>query len=516
MALFSWKKSGPDDGKNPAKTSASGGGSKDDGGSGKSGDAFTPEPEKANVWFNYAKAAADSSNYEYALTCYANGIKLDPERMSAHEGMYEVSIKYMNAQGKPATGREISGIEDSTAVSKFAAAEFAWMKEIGNASLALKALETAIKAGQMEYGNWVATRVFNIVRRQKKPSKKMFLQSMEMFEQVGAWNEALAAGQLASQLDPTDNVLAHRIKDISAQRAMDQGGYDKAGGAEGGFRTFIKDADRQRELQDSEAIAGNLSTEERQLLRAQEEYEKSPGVPDVINRYAQLVKKKGTPQAEEAAYQIYTAGFEKTGEYRFRMAAGDIRIEQRRREYDALAAQSEQNPADESLKAKTESAKARLLELEAPEIAERVAKYTTDRTLKLRLGEVEFARGNLENAMGALQAAKEEPKLRVRAGHLLGKCFAAEGWHNEAISEYKEALAAIDVTEKDRELAIRYDLMNSLIEHARQERSVDHAREALEICSGIARKNITYRDIRNKRKEVDQLIRDLTGGGGTA
>ena len=52
----------------------------------------------------------------------------------------------------------------------------------------------------------------------------------------------------------------------------------------------------------------------------------------------------------------------------------------------------------------------------------------------------------------------------------------------------------------------------SLIEQARAERSPDLAKEALDICSGIARKDITYRDIRNRRREIDQLIRDTTGG----
>jgi len=51
----------------------------------------------------------------------------------------------------------------------------------------------------------------------------------------------MVAGQLAVRLDPSDNALDHELKDISAQRAMDAGGYEKAAGKEGGFRTFVKD-----------------------------------------------------------------------------------------------------------------------------------------------------------------------------------------------------------------------------------------------------------------------------------
>ena len=47
--------------------------------------AFTPQPDKALKWFEHAKTAAMSSNYDYALRCYAAGIKLDPGSMTAHE-----------------------------------------------------------------------------------------------------------------------------------------------------------------------------------------------------------------------------------------------------------------------------------------------------------------------------------------------------------------------------------------------------------------------------------------------
>jgi hypothetical protein len=53
--------------------------------------------------------------------------------------------------------------------------------------------------------------------------------------------------------------------------------------------------------------------------------------------------------------------------------------------------------------------------------------------------------------------------------------------------------------------------MVALLEAAREEEDVDLARQAKNICSDIARKDITYRDIRARRKEVDQLIKTLTG-----
>ncbi|MHC4992017.1 MAG: tetratricopeptide repeat protein [Planctomycetota bacterium] len=474
------------------------------------GTAFEAQPEKARKWFDHAKTAAMSSNHAYALECYASGVRLDPELLSAHEAMYEVALQYATNGGKPASGREVKGFDDGSPVSKFAAAEFAWMKDINNAGLALRALEAAIKAEQMEFGNWSARMVLALLRRSKKPNKAQLIAGKDLFAQVGAWNEAIVAGEMALQLDPTDAELAAEMKDLAAQRAMDQGGYAEAAGEEGGFRKFVRDIDKQRELEEAEAISGASSIEERNLVRAKQAYEANPNSPDAVNRYAQILKKQDTPESVREAYELYLKGYKAVGEYRFRMAAGDIKIELARRKVRALREKMASNGETAEIRDQLETARQGQLDLEATEYRERVTKYPTDRTLKYQLGLVEFDLGDFDAAMECFQKAKDEPKLRVRAGHMLGRSFARKPWHAEAIAEYREALAAMDVVDEERELDIRYDLMLSLAAHAREESSPELAREARDICSSIARKDVSYRDIRDKRKQVDQLVQELS------
>jgi len=473
---------------------------------------WSPQPEKARKWFDHAKAMADSYNYESALVYYANGIKLDPTSMEPHKAMYECAIQYLNRAGKPASSKEIKGVDGAHPVEKFAAAEFAWMKDINNAGLAMDFLKAAAKAGQTEVGQMHAKRALALLLRQKKLSKGPFINAMKVFADIGAWDEAIAAGETAMQLDPTDSALAADLKDLAAQRAMDKGGYTAAGGAEGGFRKFVKDIDKQRELVESESITGAGSSEERALLRAKQEYEAAPNVPENINRYAQLLKKHGTPELVEQAYQLYLKGFNDTQEYRFRMAAGDIRIEQAEQRIKQLRSQIESNGASEALVAELKKHEQALRALQKDEYTARVEQYPTNRSLRFALGEVLFATGEFEEAMAQFQAAKDEPKLRVKSAFMLGKCFASEHWHQDAVSEFREALEHIDSTERDLELDVRYELMNSLIKLAETDRNSELAREAQEICSTIMRKNITYRDIRARRKEVDALLKDLTAG----
>ena len=56
-------------------------GDSDDSGNGGKDETFQAQPDKARGWFEHGRKAADP---DYALTCFANGIKLDPSPMSAH------------------------------------------------------------------------------------------------------------------------------------------------------------------------------------------------------------------------------------------------------------------------------------------------------------------------------------------------------------------------------------------------------------------------------------------------
>ncbi len=482
------------------------------GGDGMGGDGlFVPDPAKARKWFTHARTAADSANYEYAINCYAQGMKFDPDDMEAHRGMYESAIRHMQKGGKAASGKELREIDGSKPVERFAAAEFAWMRQVQNPSLGIKLIEAAAKADQKEFGRWLAPKLLKLLIGQKKPSKGQLVAAMKAFGEVGAYEQSIIAGEKAVLIDPTDGTLQQEIKNMSAQRAMDQGGYEAAG-QEGGYRKFVRDEEKQRDIEAMESLSGAGSTEERMLATAKSQYEASPTNPEAINRYAQVVKKAATPEAEEQAYKIYMKGYQDTKEFRFRMNASDIRMQQGERNLRNLEAKAALAPEDKDLQEKAEEAHRNLLMYKSAEFSEREERYPTDRTIKFQRGEVEFDLGNWDSAMAAFQQAKDEPKLRVKAGHRLGQTFSAEGWQPEAVAEYREALQSLDVTNRDLELPIRFDLMLSLIAESRKQRSIDLAKEAQEICSTIARKDITYRDIRERRREVDQLVQDLNAG----
>jgi hypothetical protein len=280
------------------------------------------------------------------------------------------------------------------------------------------------------------------------------------------------------------------------------------GDEEGGFRKFVKDMDKQQELEEEESLAGAGGSSERVLNRAKKEFEENPTSPDAVSAYVKVLKKQDTIESTKLAFQVLMQGFKTTQQYRFRMEAADIKITMGLKQINRMSEQLAQNPSDE-IKVRLANSQQEMQEFQKKEYQERAAKYPTDRNIRFQLGELAVNDGDANLAMECFQKAKDEPRLRVRAGQELGRCFASEGWYSEAIGEYKESIKALAGSDNETELSLRYDLMESLAAKAKIDRNIDLAKEAMDICSGIARKDISYRDIRERRRKLDELVKEL-------
>jgi hypothetical protein len=472
--------------------------------------AFVAQPEKARKFFDHAKQMASVGNHEYALMLYARGVKLDPSAMAQHEAFYRVGIAFYQAGGKPAPREQIKELEGPGPLDKFAQAEYIWTRDILNVDVAFKLLDCTAKAGQLDFGAWIAPQLMKLISNQQKQSKSMWIKAKDLFSAIEAWTEANACIAEAVRMDPTDTQLAADYKELTARQALAAGGYDKVDAHQaGGFRANVRDAAKQQALADANSLAGGEDTDARNLERARKDLAENPMSSDAVQKLGTLLRRAATPASEEEACSVLMGGFERLSEYRFKMMAGEIRVMQMRRTLTAAKNAREARPDDASAKAHYDEVRLQFLGLEGQELREKQKAYPTERAIKAELGRIEFELGNFEGAMAAFQACKDEAKLRIMATHMLGRCFAAENWHGEAIGEYREALQQLGSGETERELPIKYDLMVSLMEFARAERNGTHAREAGEICSVILRRDISYRDIRAKRKEIDALMKEF-------
>ena len=500
MAIFGRKKG--DDG--AADTGA--------GGNGDAGDVSkTPEPlafspDKAQRFFDHAKTVGETGNHQYAMQLWLSGLRQDPSSMYGLESFLNASV---NFTGKP--GKDLAqSVEGKTEADKYVQAILSWGLKIGDPSLAVKAVMAASKLDLAEQTHYLGEQALKLVGG--KPKKDHYVKLMESFERVQAYDLAVQAGDAAVRLDPSDAGLANDVKNMSAQSSISRGGFDKTG-EEGGFRSNIRDADKQRQLEDSDRISKTEDTIDRLIMDAEAAYRDNPEDMPKLQQLVKRLLERGRPEDEQRAIRLLMKGFETTKQFRFRQDAGKVRLRQLKRTLEKYKERAEAKPDDEKAQQEYQAAKAKFSDIELGEIKSAVEAYPTDLVLKFQLGQRYFERGDHDQAIALLQDAKGDARYRGRALALLGQSFGAMGWHDEAIATYRQALENKATLTDELQLELRYGLMISLACKAESDSDLASAEEAEKLASTIAIEQFGYRDIRDRREGLKQLVARLKTGG---
>jgi len=485
-----------------------GGGKGGKGGKGGAEPGPTFNPEAAERFFEHARTAHDTTNYEYAMNLWLSGLRQDASNMTGLESFFRSASAFHSEHPKKKPKVEL---QTKTPVDKFLVALYNWATRLTDGDAAMRAGEAAAAAGLEEQAYWCLERSMSLAKQAKRPSPVTFKKLMELFAKVGAYNDAVEAGNIAVQLAPADSNLANAVKNFSAQATMSQGGYDQVG-EEGGFRKNIRDAARQKQLQDEEAISKDESTVERLIERARADLQERPDDPPAINQLAKRLMERGAPKDEKEAYELYKRAYTLTKEFRFRHAADDIKMRAWQRKLMALEKKAKDSPEDQAVQQELENARKDVLEAETKVYAARAEAYPTDNLIRFELGRRYFQLGMYDEAIANLQQAQGEPKMRVRTLNMLAQSFLAMEWGDEAVTTFRQALQAHGRDSDATGMEINYGLMDALLKKATDHRDLEAAIEADKIASGIAIKDISFKEIRAKRDAIKKLLVELRQG----
>lgn len=497
MAIFGWGKKGDGD-KGP--------GDSDPGGPASNGDkSISFSPEKAEKFFSHARTVHETGNYSYAMQSWINGLRLDPSTMKGLEGFFGSASGFLRENSKPDKDL-IKSVSGKTDVDKYLLSLVEWGMRPEESSLAVRATELAANLGLREPARWIGERALNAVSRQK-PRKDQYVKLMEAFKKANAFDLAVRAGEVAYNMDKSDGELGGELRNMHAQATMTKGGFENPG-QEGGFRANIRDAAKQKQLEDADKITKSAETVDLLLAQAEAEFAKRPEDLPTINVYTRQLIARGRPEDEQKAFTILMATFERTNQFRYRMEAGNIRLRQERRKLSALRQKAAAAANDAALQEELRAAHVSALEAELEEQKIRAEAYPTDLQIKFEVGKLNFALGHYEDAVAMLQQAKDDPRNRASAMNLMAQSFVKIGWNDEAIETFRQALDAKDAL-PELMLEIRYGLMTALQAKGGADRDLPSAEEADRIASSIAIQQIGYKDIRARREALKKLIADL-------
>jgi tetratricopeptide (TPR) repeat protein len=290
-----------------------------------------------------------------------------------------------------------------------------------------------VKAATIMQLPQTAVMSLEILARHSPKDKDLAIQfaySLADAGQIGRGERVLAE---LLRLTPNDNDLAQALKNVSARKTLNEGGYEALADGSGSFRDILKD---KQEAQILEQQARQVQPEDKaeMLIREYENRIKAePNNLKILRNLAELHTQK--------------KDYEKALGYYDKIKASDIGAdasldraiaETRLRKFEHQIQQLDPNAIDYSERvAQLETEKKNYQLLECQKRAER---FPTDLGIRFELGQLYFRLGKISEATKEFQKAQTNPHKKIPSMNYLAQCYARRGINDLAASTLQDAI----------------------------------------------------------------------------
>ncbi len=457
-------------------------------------------PGKGKTFFEYAKVAADTSNFDYAIDMYIEGLNREPCNVAEHEKLYNVSLTRKVKGGKPAGGLMGPKLpyKGKTPKDQMLNAEWLLSKDPGHIPSMMTIMRTAKTADYPEVVKFMGPIVLHANRTSKTPKKDIYIEIATIYEEVKDFRKASEAVMAAQQMDPDDMELDSWLKNLAANETIGKGKY---GEAEKDWKESIKDIEQTNELLQQENLVKSLDFKHSQIEKTRADYERNPTELQVITKYVKALIATEEDAYENIAIDVLHRAHTQTQTYRYKFQLGEIKIIQLKRKVRGLIEAYKANPGAKDKEAELKKALEEQIAFEVTEYKERTDNFPTDMHILFEYGSRLFKIRRYEDAISALQVAQNSPKYRPDALHYLGLSFMHQGMKPEAMETLKRAVDEYEFSEMgDRKSKdFHYDLARAYEENGR-------APEAMQIYSKIAQWDINFKDVRVRLAALRQQV----------
>jgi len=295
--------------------------------------------------------------------------------------------------------------------------------------------------------------------------------------EMGSPHDANEAFVRLEELKPNDQQVIKWIKDTSAMDSMTKGGWEQ----EGDFRNKLKNESEATELEQEGRSQQSTNDMDRLIATQRKRLEAEP---DNLNLYRpladSLVKSGQLQEGLDVLYQADEAA--NSADPMIQRAISDTTVKIYDHNIKVLTEEGDLEGAKEQENEKN----AFLLE----DIADKVKRYPNDLAFKFDYGELLFDLGKMDEAIAQFQQAQRNPKRRVDALYLMGRCFKAKGQYDIAASQLEKASEEVP-TMDGQKMGILYELGEVLEAQGDLDTALKHFKQIYAV-------DIGYKDVANK------------------
>ncbi|MEM7578036.1 MAG: hypothetical protein AAF328_11260 [Planctomycetota bacterium] len=461
---------------------------------------FKRDLRKARKFYEHAEVAADSKNFDYAIELYINGLRHDPDNMGKHEALLDAAKRRKVGGAKRVKAKKL-GTEH---IDLMCTAEKTWATDFTDADLAYQVMKYAALADAEEHNeeyhlgevaHWIGSMAADFNAASKKPSKTLYLNIRDRFSEIGAHTKALEMHRRALALTPQDSKLLEQLKDLEALK------YTEDRKESGGAMSNVKDAEEQAKIQAELDTSG--SQVDKLIAARIAEYKESPDDLEVMDNLVKaLLRAVDDEKRESQAVEVLERAHRKTGQYRYKTRASDVKMKQLNRAVRQYKQFVDAAPDSEEYREKYDAAIKAKADFELGEYQDRVKNYPTDLRLKFEFGRRLYTAGMLDEAIGMLQQATKEPKSRSAAHLMLGRAFMSKEWADEAINTLQEGFDQHEVKDDKIGKELRYDLMLAHMSRGVTKQDDTELETAQQHASALLQSDINYKDIRDQLEAI--------------
>jgi hypothetical protein len=451
------------------------------------------ERKKAKTFFSHGNTVAGTGNYDYAISMYIDGLVFDPDCVEAHQILRDISLKRKASGGKSTGMFEAMKLKRPTKDDKqnMLNNEKLLAFDPGNTDHMVGVLQNALRAGFYDTVMWLGPILQQANADSPKPEVGKFIILRDAYKTLKQWKKATDACHYAAMLRPDDMDLQKELKDLGAMDTMDAGKY----GTSSSFRESIKDMDGQSKLMVQDKDVRTMDQMSRLIHDAEAEWKADPQDPGKIMKFVEILAKTEQAEQENRAIDLLQDTFDRSKQFRFRMAIGRIRMAQLSRMERTMRQAVQANPSDAQAKQDYAQFVQEQVNEELKEYQLAAENYPTEANLRyqvaIRLSKLQ----KYDEAIPILQHVRQDPKLRTDASVALGKAFLDAGFADEAVDTLGTVIG--DYVNKGDKRSIE---MTYLYGRALEQKG--DAEAAKKAYSQVTQWDFNYRDTQARLKKL--------------
>ena len=435
--------------------------------------------------------ALSHDNFDYAITLLNQVLETEPGFYDCRKALRDAQFRKAGAGGSGFFKKMWSGAGNSPQIAK---AKMALGKNPAEAMVIAEQIlngdpnssaahRIIVDAGTaLELPRTVAMSYETLAKN--SPKDKAL--AIEFAHAVSAIGEGSRAEKILMDLMremPGDGDLRTALKDLSARKTMDEGGYGALEGGGGSFRDILKDKKEAVSLEQENRVQRSEDVTERLIGEYEARIQTEPNNFKITRSLAELyTQKKQFDRALELYERVKQSDMGNDPSLDQSIAGTIVK------RFDAQLEQLDPLQPDHA--AQVEKIKADKLAFQVDECQKRVEKYPTDLAIRYEMGVLYFHIGKIGEAIQEFQKSQGNPYKRLASMSYLAQCFAKRKMFDLAARTLQNAIKekpSFDDEKKD----LIYNLGSVLESMGKKEEAIEQFKQIYEMDAG-------YKDVSAK------------------